>query len=615
MSINSTTTTQHQSLLLCARLLVTFFLMVASECVWAGTRTDVITKNIEGAYSAYSDVTFSGSASTASYKGNLTGGTATLKLKSSNNSGIVSTTSGGRLKSVTVVWNSNANDGVTLEVYGKTSEYTGTSVLYGSSKGTKKGELVKGNGTTTLTISGDYAYVGLRAKDGSSVCFFDEIRIEWESDDYVDESTKTVTQTTFSDGLDSHTALLGETFTAPTAVVTETATGDEVTGATITYESSVPSVAAVNATSGTVSILKAGTTIITASYAGDDTYEASSATYTLQVEPFALFTWDATQQGYGNGDRLTTVTGVDAPVQLAFSIGEGVTAPAYSTDANKAVCFYSGNTLMVSVPEGYAINSIVFSFCDKYAYNFVANVGTFTLGDKEGTWTGFSPYVTLKNITGVLSNFTSITVSYVRLTEVGEVTVKSVGVATYCPVGQSVVVGDGTKTYIYTGLEENGTTLKEAAQPVVPAGTGVMIGGIQGEAVTYKLYSSDDLTATASADNLLVGVTEANTRVPSNSYVLQNGSIGLAFYYVDESVNITMGAGKAYLKGDPNQVKAALYFRGGGKPDPTAISDVLSQDSPVEAIYNMQGIRQNTMQHGLNIIRLTNGQTIKRILP
>ena len=245
----------------------------------------------------------------------------------------------------------------------------------------------------------------------------------------------------------------------------------------------------------------------------------------------------------------------------------------------------------------------------------MANVGTFTLGDKEGTWTGFSPYVTLKNITGVLSNFTSITVSYVRLTEVGEVTVKSVGVATYCPVGQSVVVGDGTKTYIYTGLEENGTTLKEAAQPVVPAGTGVMIGGIQGEAVTYKLYSSDDLTATASADNLLVGVTEANTRVPSNSYVLQNGSIGLAFYYVDESVNITMGAGKAYLKGDPNQVKAALYFRGGGKPDPTAISDVLSQDSPVEAIYNMQGIRQSTMQHGLNIIRLTNGQTIKRILP
>lgn len=609
------------------RLLVTLLLMVASGCVWAGTRTDVITRDVlTGSSTSYQSWTSSGSASTAVYAGITTGGTgAVLKLKANDNSsspnaGIVSTISGGRLKSITVVWyGTSTNEGATLEIYGKGAAYEGVGDLYAASskKGTKLGELVKVKDETsaTLDITGDYTYVGLRAKDGSTVCFFDEIQIEWESDSYSDPSSKTATQTTFIDGKSAHSVILGESFTAPTAVVTETASSNAVSGATVTYKSSIPGVATVNENTGAVSILATGTTIITASYAGDETYEASSATYTLTVNAFGEFTWDATQQGYENGTSLTTVTDETDPVQIVFSKGEGSNAPAYSTETNKAVCFYANNTLKVSALEGYAINGISISFCDSYAYTIGTNVGSVSIAENVGTWTGISPYVVLKNASGIQSNFSSITVSYAKLSKVGEVTVKSVGVATYCPVGQTVVVGDGTKTYIYTGVEANGTTLTEEALPVVPQGTGVMIAGTSGETTTYNLYSSEALTATAPSSNMLVGVTADNTVVPTGAYVLQNGTAGLAFYYVDGTVNIKVNAGKAYLKGDANQAKAALFFQGGAEPNVMGIPSVSSDEGSVEAIYNLQGIQQDALQRGINIIRLTNGKTIKRILP
>ena len=225
--------------------------------------------------------------------------------------------------------------------------------------------------------------------------------------------------------------------------------------------------------------------------------------------------------------------------------------------------------------------------------------------------------MTITNTSGQKYPIASLVVSYTKLTKVGETTVKSVGMATYCPVGQTVVVGDGTKTFIYTGVETNGTTLIEKALPVVPAGTGVMIQGVADTETIYNLYSSDALTATSPATNLLVGVTEANKKVPANSYVLQKGAVGLAFYYVNETLDITIGAGKAYLKGDAlgGGVKANLFFRGGEEPDPMGISTATSDESPIEAIYNMQGIRQSAPQRGINIIRLSNGRTIKRIMP
>ena len=63
-------------------------------------------------------------------------------------------------------------------------------------------------------------------------------------------------------------------------------------GKTVTYASSDQTVATVNASTGAVTLVGAGTTLITASFAGDDTHNAASGSYALTVAA-------AAQQGGG----------------------------------------------------------------------------------------------------------------------------------------------------------------------------------------------------------------------------------------------------------------------------------------------------------------------------
>lgn len=121
-----------------------------------------------------------GSASNAVYAGNSAGGNSAIQLRSSNsNSGVVSTTSGGKVKKIVVTWNSNTTAGRTLNVYGKNTAYSQATDLYSdSTQGTLLGTIVKGT-STELTITGDYTYIGFRSN--SSAMYLDEVDITWEN--------------------------------------------------------------------------------------------------------------------------------------------------------------------------------------------------------------------------------------------------------------------------------------------------------------------------------------------------------------------------------------------------------------------------------------------------
>ena len=73
----------------------------------------------------------------------------------------------------------------------------------------------------------------------------------------------------------SYEVNLGESFTAPELT--------NPNNLTVTYASTNTDVATVEASTGAVTLAGAGSTVITASFAGDDTYEAGSASYTLTV--------------------------------------------------------------------------------------------------------------------------------------------------------------------------------------------------------------------------------------------------------------------------------------------------------------------------------------------
>lgn len=115
--------------------------------------------------------------STAVYAGQSAGSNDAIQLRSKNsNSGVISTTSGGKLAKVTVTWNSNTAEGRTLDVYGSNTAYTSPTELYGDASGEKLGAIVNGT-STELVIDGDYAYVGLRSN--SDAMYLDEIQITW----------------------------------------------------------------------------------------------------------------------------------------------------------------------------------------------------------------------------------------------------------------------------------------------------------------------------------------------------------------------------------------------------------------------------------------------------
>ena len=69
---------------------------------------------------------------------------------------------------------------------------------------------------------------------------------------------------------------VGQEFESPVAFITPS-------GKTLTYSSSNTSVATVNETTGAVTLVAAGETVITAAFAGDDSYNAASDSYTLTV--------------------------------------------------------------------------------------------------------------------------------------------------------------------------------------------------------------------------------------------------------------------------------------------------------------------------------------------
>ena len=170
---------------------LTFFLtaLLTFSVGWAATVTDVLDMAFTGvtgtSYSSWSGEGTSG----AVYAGNSAGGNSSIQLRSTKASAIVTTASGGKVKSVTVVWNSNTQNGRTLQIYCSHSAYTLASFANGN-KGTLIGTIVKGT-STSLTISGDYEYIALCSASGAM--YLTSISIDWEQG-----GTSTVTPPTIT---------------------------------------------------------------------------------------------------------------------------------------------------------------------------------------------------------------------------------------------------------------------------------------------------------------------------------------------------------------------------------------------------------------------------------
>ena len=147
------------------------------------TTDDVLTRETTGitdgttTYSAWSGIKVT---SSAVYAGNSAGSNNAIQLRSNNsNSGIVTTTSGGKVTRVEVEWQSATADNRTLDIYGRNVAYSAATELYSTStQGTKLGSIICGT-STELEITDDYEYIGLRSNSGAM--YLTSVTITWSS--------------------------------------------------------------------------------------------------------------------------------------------------------------------------------------------------------------------------------------------------------------------------------------------------------------------------------------------------------------------------------------------------------------------------------------------------
>lgn len=186
---------------------------------------------------------------------------------------------------------------------------------------------------------------------------------------YTSGPSKTPTALDF--GFSNRTVNINKTFTAPaTLKADETA----ISGA-VTYTSSNPKVATVNETTGEVSALVAGTTKITATYAGTSEYQGATAYYILTVvDPNATevtfdFT-DPTSLNYSNSETTDLKEGdkfVKEPITLTNK-KNGSTSPVnrlYKSTSGFFLGFYQNGEMVLSAADGYAITGVSYTIVDK----------------------------------------------------------------------------------------------------------------------------------------------------------------------------------------------------------------------------------------------------------
>ena len=253
---------------------------LVSGSVTAQVVSDSFTKNLlDSTTTDYQELSNVALNSSARYKLNAASNDGKcFQLRSKNsNSGVVTTTTGGVAKTVTVVWfnegkTSNA-DGRTIDIYGKNEPYAAVSDLYSEgTKGTKIGSVVYNATDTTLTasvnIDGNYQYVGFRSNYGA--LYTESITIDWSGE---------ASETKLNAGLEfspSNISLkVGEAFTAPKFT--------KATTADVKFTSDNEAVATVDA-NGVITLAgELGTANIKATSEENSEYYAGTATCQIKV--------------------------------------------------------------------------------------------------------------------------------------------------------------------------------------------------------------------------------------------------------------------------------------------------------------------------------------------
>ena len=406
-----------------------------------------------------------------------------------------------------------------------------------------------------------------------------------------DGSSKTSTTLSFGEGLNGKTynCIVGDAFVAPIATLTPA-----VEGAKITYSSNKPEVATVDASTGAVTLgTTAGTAVITASYAGNDKYEAAKASYTINLtKPFEIEdgVFDFTEScDYGSGlipstPSTYTQKSTWKAGQVTMKTYEGTGVRWWKTSGGNELRVYGNTKFSFSVPEGYVITNI-----DLGVYGSM----TCDCGNLNSSkWTGYEQTVTFT--ANKTKNLKKITVKYVAKESVIPTTNGYATFACSYPVNYSE---NGLKAYTIKVDEDNQKVAYTEFTGVVPAGKAVLVCGTKGQ--KYELTPATEKADATFATDLKV----SNGNVKSDGtnfygFTTKGGVSG----FVRVAKDVAVPLGKGYLQLTGNTAAAPVFYSiniGGGT---TGIGQVeVEKGTENGAIYNLAGQRVDASYKGVVI--------------
>lgn len=187
--------------------------------------------------------------------------------------------------------------------------------------------------------------------------------------------------------------------------------GQTVSGASsaVTYSSSDPTVATVNASTGVITPLKVGTTTITATAEEDGSNWEASKSYALTISTGGLSETLTFSDKYGSDTELNGVTVSGTQISATFATGGGSNAPKYYKSGT-AVRWYGNNTMTISA-GGKTITAITINY-SQHNKDVTSDTNTYTDGS-PGSWVGSATSVTFTVANGSGQNrITSVSVTY-----------------------------------------------------------------------------------------------------------------------------------------------------------------------------------------------------------
>lgn len=494
------------------------------------------------------------------------------------------------------------------------------------------GIIVNTNKEGTATVTATFDAAGTDEKYSTSTAT------------YTIKVTKRQTTLSFGETYDGKTinVNLGDEFTAPTATLTP-----NIEGATIKYSSNNSAVANVDETTGAVTIVGAGTTVITADFAGDDTYVASKASYTINVIKVITSIAELKKQGLDDNDKTFTLKLTDAVVSYVYKDRAYIRAYIEDTSAGILVFLKGSQTLVAgqkfnglvevkaktwhSLPEitswtpsesmttetvtelplqVVTVEELINNY-DKYEGRRVKVLGvkitTDFSKDQSGQISQNGSSITLRagdnTIKATLNDIVNVigfpcifeTEKQLAIWEQSAITetlkTSAGGYATYS-ADYSVNYSElGLIAYTLTVDETNKTVTAKAFTGVVPAGKAVLVKGTAN--TTYTLTPATTEGDATFATDLKTGATKAD----GTQYGFTSKSGTPAFAQVKSGEDIPAKKGYIVLSG-ASAAKYSICF----DDEATGIHTIEAASAANAAMYNLAGQRVDKAYKGIVIV-------------